>query len=87
MSSDSSGAATRDAVRSLTPVVTMVAAYAVRKAMISGYQKKTGRAAPLVSSQESSVMSKVMWTVAVGAAVALVESLIWEFSRREQKIL
>ncbi|MGV1005286.1 MAG: hypothetical protein ACOYEV_11095 [Candidatus Nanopelagicales bacterium] len=71
-----------DAMRSLTPVITMLAAYGIRKLMTSGYEHRTGKPAPLVSSQEASVGSRVMWTVAVGATVALAESLIWEWSRR-----
>lgn len=74
-----------NAVRSLSPVIAMVASYGVRKALASGYEHRTGKPAPLVTSTRSSLAARVLWTASVAAAVALVEALVFDWlSRREQ---
>lgn len=65
------------------PVVSMGAAWAVRKAMVKGYERRTGKSAPLVYSHEASLKSKVLWAAAVAAAIALIEAIIWQAFRED----
>lgn len=72
-----------DVARTLAPLITMSATYVVRKAMISGYERATGKEAPKVYSHASSIGSRVFWTAATAAMVALIEALVFDWLEDE----
>ncbi|MGB8021604.1 MAG: DUF4235 domain-containing protein [Candidatus Nanopelagicales bacterium] len=76
-------AAASTVAKSAAPALSMGAAWAVRKAMIKGYEHRTGKSAPLVYSREASLKSKVLWAATVAAAIALIEAIIWQAFREE----
>lgn len=77
MSSYSTSAA-HSTARSLAPLAAMAATWGARRIITKGYERQTGKAAPLASSPENSVLSKVLWAAALAAAIALAESLVWK---------
>jgi hypothetical protein len=50
----------------------------VRKAMMKGYEARTGKPAPVIYSREASMTSKVLWAAAVAATIALIEVVAWQ---------
>ena len=68
--------------RTIAPLVTMGATWGARKAMVVSYEKSTGKPAPVISSREAGLLQKVLWAAALGAALALVQSLVWHVLER-----
>ena len=68
----------RQVVRQLTPLITMAATWAVRRALISAYEGRTGQPAPLIYSRGPSAARKVIWAATVAGTVALIEVIILE---------
>lgn len=66
----------RAVLRTAAPLVSVGAAWAVRRAMVAVYESRTGKPAPLVASHERSVVAKVLWAASVAALVALIEGLV-----------
>ena len=66
----------RTTLQTVAPLLNFGAAWAVRKAMVKGYEARTGKPAPLVHTRNGSVLATVLWAAAVAAALALVETAI-----------
>jgi hypothetical protein len=54
----------------------MASTWAVRKALIAAYERRTGQPAPLVYSHGASPVRKVIWAATVAGTVALIEIVI-----------
>jgi len=68
----------RSTARALAPVISMGATWAARKAMITVYESKTGRPAPLVRSRQAPVLEKVLWAATMSALIVLIEAVVWK---------
>lgn len=66
----------RQVARAAAPLITMGATWVVRKGMISVYESRTGKPAPLVGSRNGSIITRVAWAASVAAVIALVETLV-----------
>lgn len=66
----------RQAARAAAPLITMGATWAVRRAMISVYESRTGKPAPLMASRNGSVLTRVLWAASLAAVMTLVETLV-----------
>jgi hypothetical protein len=73
MSSPATTSSNRAMVRAASPLITMGATWAVRKSMISIYEARTGKPAPLVYSRDASLVSKVVWAATMAGVIALIE--------------
>jgi hypothetical protein len=82
MTTATAPASTADSARSMAraaaPLITLGTTWVVRKAMMRGYEARTGRPAPVVYSRESSMMSKVLWAATMAATIALIEVVVWQ---------
>lgn len=67
----------RATARTLQPVIALGATWAARKAMISIYESRTGRPAPLVQSREASLAHKMVWAATMSAVLVAVEAIVW----------
>lgn len=85
-SSDAGRSAAASNAAKAAPVLSMGAAWAVRKAMVKGYERRTGKPAPLVYSRHASLKQKVLWAAAVAAAIAMIEAIIWQASTRIEPV-
>ena len=59
-------------------MITLGTTWMVRKAMIRGYEARTGKPAPVIYSRESSVISKVLWSATMAATIAVIEIVVWQ---------
>lgn len=75
---------TRTTLRSAAPLVAMGATWAVRKGMIKGYERSTGKPAPVVRSTEATLMQKVLWAAAMAGMIALIEVVVWNLLSDEE---
>ena len=73
MSSPATTSSNRALLRASAPLITMGTTWAVRKGMISAYEARTGKPAPVVYSREASLASKVLWAAAMAGIIALIE--------------
>lgn len=71
-----SSTSTRTTLQTVAPLLNFGAAWAVRKAMVKGYESRTGKPAPLVHTRNGSVVATVAWAAAVAATLALIETVI-----------
>lgn len=85
--SSSTSSSTKALGKSVAPLVTMGATWGARKAMVKGYEAGTGKPAPVISSRDASLIQKVLWAAALGAAIALVQSAVWHFLERAENEL
>lgn len=69
---------TSSTARSIAPLAAMAATWGARRIITKSYEKQTGKHAPLASSPDNSIISKVIWAAALAAAIALAESLVWK---------
>ncbi len=67
----------RNLARATVPLITLAATWVARKAMINGYERSTGKKAPLIHSRNGSVLSKMAWAASMAAVVALIEVVVW----------
>jgi Protein of unknown function (DUF4235) len=63
---------------SVAPLAAVAATWGARKAITKGYEKGTGKPAPIASSPENSILTKVLWAAALAATIAVAESLVWK---------
>ncbi len=77
MSSDHSSESVRRTATAVAPLVTMGTTWVLRKALMTGYESATGRPAPVIHNREASVTERVVWAAAMGAAIALIEIVVW----------
>jgi hypothetical protein len=78
---DATTPATRDlraTARSVAPLITMGAAWGIRKAMAKGFESRTGRPAPLVRSRQAPILEKIIWAAVMASMLALVEALVYK---------
>jgi len=75
----------RAIARTAVPLVSMGATWAARKGLMKGYEAKTGKPAPLLSSRDASIVSKVVWAASLAAVLALVEAVIWKLLAEEEE--
>lgn len=68
----------RSVARMAAPLVAMGATWAVRKALIKGFEAGTGRPAPVIHSREASVAAKIAWAATLAGVIALVEIVVWK---------
>jgi hypothetical protein len=68
----------RATARTVAPLITMGAAFGIRKAMAKGFESKTGRPAPVVRSRQAGLMEKILWAAAMASMLALVEALVYK---------
>jgi hypothetical protein len=68
----------RATARAVAPLITMGAAWGARKAMVKGFEARTGRPAPLVRSRQAPIVEKILWAAAMAAVLALVEAVVWK---------
>jgi hypothetical protein len=79
MSSTAATTSDRPLARVTAPLIAMGASWAVRKSMISIYEARTGKPAPVIYSREASLTSKVVWAAAMAGVIALVEVVVMQF--------
>ena len=68
----------RDLLRSTAPLITLGATYMARKALMKGYEARTGKPAPLIRSRQATAMQKILWAATMAAVLALVEVAVWK---------
>ena len=68
----------RTALQTARPVISLVATWGVRKALMRGYEARTGRSAPVVYNREASLKAKILWSATMAATIALVEVILWQ---------
>jgi hypothetical protein len=78
MSSTATTNRDRSMARATAPLIAMGATWAVRKGMISIYEARTGKPAPVIYSREASVVSKVVWAAAMAGVIAVVEVVVMQ---------
>ena len=64
--------------RTVAPLITLGATWAVRKVMMKSYEAATGKPAPVVYSSEASAASKIVWAAAMAATIASIEIVVWK---------
>ncbi len=74
----------RDLAAKFAPVIALGATWVVRKGMTKGYEAGTGSPAPVIARRQASVTSRVLWSAAMGATVALIEILVWRLLERDR---
>ncbi len=67
----------RMSANTVAPLVTMGTTLVLRKALIAGYESATGKPAPVVHNRDASVTERVVWAATMGAAIALIEIVVW----------
>jgi len=60
----------------IAPAATMVAAWGVRRALVTGYRAATGNKPPTAADRDVSLAKVIAWTVVSASAVAVVEVLV-----------
>lgn len=68
----------RGALQTARPLITLGATFVVRKAMMKGYEARTGKPAPVIYSRDASMVSKVLWASAMAATIAVIEIVLWQ---------
>jgi hypothetical protein len=68
----------RNAMKTLTPLITTGVTFAVRKSLTAIYKAKTGREAPTLFNREASIASRVLWSAAVAGFITLAEVIMLE---------
>jgi hypothetical protein len=68
----------RGALQTARPLITLGATFVVRKAMMKGYEARTGKPAPVIYSRDASVVSKVLWAAGMAATIAAIEIVLWQ---------
>jgi len=69
--------------RSATPLITLGVTWVVRKAMMSAYESRTGRPAPVIHSRDASFVSKVLWSATLATTIAIAEILVFQVLDRD----
>jgi hypothetical protein len=65
-------------LRTAAPLITLGATYLARKALMKGYESRTGRPAPLIRSRNAGALEKIVWATTMAAVLALVEVVVWK---------
>ena len=68
------------------PLITLATTWAIRRAMISGYQSVTGTPAPLLHSRSAPAGKRMLWAATMAAVIAGVEMVIWHVIGDEPEI-
>lgn len=68
----------RSALQTARPLISLGATWTVRKALMRGYEARTGKPAPVVYNRDASVLSKVLWSATMAATIALVEAVLYQ---------
>lgn len=67
----------RSAAANFAPLITMGTTWALRKALMAGYESATGKPAPVIHNRQASIAQRVMWAAAMSAAIAAIEIVVW----------
>lgn len=78
MSASAAPASTSRSIRTATPLITVGVTWLVRKAMMTAYESRTGKPAPVIHSREASFVSKVLWSATLATTIAIVEIVVFQ---------
>lgn len=67
----------RSTAANFAPLITMGTTWALRKALMAGYEAATGKPAPVIHNRQAPIVHRVLWAAAMSATIAAIEIVVW----------